>query len=161
MDDSLPVQHVGVADLAVVTTRHLLVSSALGSCVGVALYDRITHVGSLAHIMLPSRVRPDGEYPPGKFADTAIPAAVEEMRLAGAMPKRLVAKIVGGAEMFVDSGTVGVGERNVLAVKNILRKSGVRLVATDTGGHHARTIEFDTGTGVLTVRSVSFGVKEL
>jgi len=161
MDPSLPVVHVGVADIAVVTTRHLLVSSALGSCISVALFDRATRVGGLAHVMLPAQFSPNGQHPAGKFADVAIPAVVEEMRLAGAVSARLVAKIAGGAEMFVVSGMVGIGERNTLAVKQVLRDSGIRVVGADTGGHHARTVEFDTGTGIVTVRSVRYGVKEL
>ena len=161
MEKSPRVVHVGVADLCVVASRRLLVSSALGSCMGVALYDRTHRVGGLAHIMLPSQVRTNGYHPVGKFADMAIPVMIEQMKKAGANPVRLVAKIMGGAEMFVDTGTVSIGERNIFAVKSMLRTSGIRVVASDVGGHHARTIEFDTGTGVVTVRSVRYGVKEL
>lgn len=161
MDDTLPIVHVGVADIRVVTSRHLLVSSALGSCVGLALYDSVRHIGGLAHIMLPAQTRVNGQHPDGKFADRAVPALAEEMRAAGALRKRLVAKIVGGAEMFVDTDTVSIGERNVFAVKTILRNSSIRVVASDVGGHHARTVAFDTGTGILTVKSFRYGVKEL
>lgn len=161
MDGSLPVIHVGVADLCVVKSRHLLISSALGSCIGVVLYDPVKHIGGLAHVMLPTQIHTDSEHPPGKFADMAIPAMSEEMRVSGALSRRIVAKIAGGAEMFADTGIVSIGERNVFAVKTILRKAGIRVVASDTGGHHARSIHFDTGTGDVTVRSVRYGVKEL
>lgn len=161
MDASVPVIHVSVADICVVTSRHLLVSAALGSCVGVALYDPIRRIGGLAHVMLPTQLRADGAQPVGKFADVALPSMAEEMRVAGALARRLVAKIVGGAEMFADSDTVSIGERNVFTVKTILGKAGIKILASDTGGHHARTIEFDTGTGAVTVRSVRYGVKEI
>ena len=126
-----------------------------------ALHDPVKKIGGLAHVMLPSLIRTDGQYPVGKFADMAIPAMSEQMREAGALSRRIIAKIVGGAEMFADTGTVSIGERNVFAVKTILGRAGIRVVASDTGGHHARTIEFDTGTGIVLVRSVRYGVKEL
>ncbi|RJQ55147.1 MAG: chemotaxis protein CheD [Actinobacteria bacterium] len=161
MDDPLPVLHVGVAEIRVVDSRHKLVSSALGSCLAVALYEPVKKVGALAHIMLPSRIRLNGTQPEGKFADNAIPTMLEEMCRAGALRTRITAKIVGGAQMFADDSMASIGERNVFAVKALLKKTGIRVSGEDTGGSHARTIEFDTGTGQVLSRSVRFGIKEL
>lgn len=147
--------------MCVAAERQRLVSSALGSCVGVILHDPLKQIGGLAHIMLPCQVRTNGLHPAGKFADTAIPAMMDEMRVAGALRTRMIAKIIGGAEMFAETDGVSIGERNIFAVKALLEKAQVPIVASDTGGHHARTIEFDTGTGIVQVRSVRFGIKEI
>lgn len=159
-DDSEDIA-VGVADMRVCSDGRTLVSSALGSCVGIAMHDPTRQIGGLAHIMLPAQIQTNGAHPVGKFADLAIPALIEEMVVAGAARTRLVAKIAGGAEMFGDSGVISIGERNVLAAKSLLQEAGIKVISADTGGHHARTVQFDTSTGILTIRSVRFGAKEL
>src|SRR4051812_45466269 len=80
----------------------------LGSCVGIALHDRISKIGGLAHIVLPdSREVSDN---PGKFADTAIPGMIADLdrHLHGKSRGRLTAKIAGGACMFQVAGASGL-----------------------------------------------------
>ena len=76
---------VGISDLNVATQDEILITRALGSCVGICLYDSIAKVAGMSHIMLPDSIpfAPEGrqEY---KFADTAIPILVQKMEEKGA-----------------------------------------------------------------------------
>ena len=121
---------VGMADLKVCKSPNGVTTLGLGSCVGIALRDPVTKIGGLAHIMLPDStvIRNNSNIP--KFADTGIEALVKQITAAGANRGRLVAKIAGGAKMFAFSNSsdmVGVGDRNVEAVKKSSSRCGFRF----------------------------------
>jgi chemotaxis protein CheD len=94
----------------------------------------------------------------GKFADTAIPAVIDEMIKKGASKTRMKAKIAGGAQMFALPGTptdfLSVGSRNVKETTSMLAKYGIPLVASDTGGNKGRTVEFSTATWMLGIKTL-------
>src|SRR5690242_20439678 len=75
-----------------------LVARGLGSCIGLALIDRLSGVAGMAHIVLPESQGDDRE--PGKFADLAVPTLIARMQGAGAVRRRLDAVLAGGARMF-------------------------------------------------------------
>lgn len=155
---------VGMADYKVVKAPDQLITTGLGSCVGIALYDPRTKVAGLAHIMLPDSTRGLPSSNVGKFADTAIPAVLIEMESLGAERYRIQAKIAGGAQMFqfADNNDHNrIGERNVEAVVEILNNLRIPILAQDTGGRRGRTISFDPNTGRLLVRTVESGEREL
>ena len=152
---------VGIADLNVVKGEDILVTYALGSCVGICLYDRLTKVAGLSHIMLPSSAGFAGAAKqPYKFADTAIPLLIQKMRTMGAMPTRIQAKIAGGAQMFEGKGNMAlanIGERNVIAVKQELAKARIPIIAQDTGKNYGRTQFFYAIDGSMKIKSVNRG----
>ncbi|UFJ60812.1 chemotaxis protein CheD [Brevibacillus sedimenti] len=156
---------IGMADLGVAKSPDRLRTTGLGSCVGVVLYDVVHKVGGMAHVMLPeSSLGKGGQITVGKYADTAIPRLIQEMERAGASVRHMVAKMAGGAQMFAALGncdTMRIGPRNVEACKRALQSAQIRIVAEDTGGNCGRTIEFDTSTGILQIRTVNQGVKEV
>lgn len=145
--------------------ENVLVCYGLGSCIGLALYDPAVKVGVLAHIVLPESTLGRGKpAPPAKFADTAVPAALDEAVRLGASPSRITARIVGGARMFRVAGAPGlldIGARNAEAVRAALAAAQIRMVAEDTGGTYGRTVQFFTGTGRLVVSTVGRGEHEL
>lgn len=148
---------VGMADLKVCPYPNAVTTLGLGSCVGVAIYDPISKVGGLAHVMLPDSTQIRNNSNRAKFADTGIIDLVELMVKAGASKNRLVAKIAGGAQMFAFSGQtdmVRIGARNVEASKLKLKELGIRLLASDTGLNYGRTVEFYTETGDFIIKSV-------
>jgi chemotaxis protein CheD len=156
------VLEVGVGRIAVAQYPTVLMTPALGSCVGVTLWDESRQRGGMAHIMLPARsdTAMDGE--PDRFATVAVPELVERLSRLSSTPKRLVAKIAGGAAMFRgDSELASIGQRNVAEVRLQLTRLGIPIVAEDVGGSHARTIELYLDSGVLMVRSYLFGIREL
>lgn len=155
---------VGMADLAVERSPSVLKTCGLGSCVGICLLDPVTKVGGMAHIMLPSSSMAKSLENPAKYADTAVPLMVRKMQDLGANRSRMVAKIAGGAQMFVFAGSsevMRIGERNAQAAKEILRELGIRLVAEDTGGNYGRTIEFACDNGKLRIKTFEHGEREL
>ena len=155
---------VGMADYKVSNYPSTLISYGLGSCVGIALYDSLNKIGGLAHIMLPDSTQARTTENPAKFADTCLPLMIDEMIKLGATKSRLTAKIAGGAQMFSFNNAtpiMRIGDRNIEAVKTILKKLGIRIMADDTGGHSGRTVELDLSGGVFRIKTVDKGEKEI
>jgi chemotaxis protein CheD len=152
---------VKVADYAVRRGAKIIVTIGLGSCVAIALYDRETQTGGLAHILLPSQAMSRETSNPAKFPETIVPLMLEEMRaLGGGPPARVRAKIVGGASMFgqlVAGSGINVGERNIAATREVLAAAGVPIVAEDTGLDYGRSVYFHLDDGRLEVRSLKMG----
>ncbi len=125
----------------------------LGSCVGVAIYDRRLRLGGLAHVVLPDSQGNDLQ--PGKYADTAVPFLVDELtRLARGAELRLTARLVGGAKMFAFQTGPTVGDRNVAALEACLATAGIPIVARDCGGSKGRHMTIEIPSGQITVESV-------
>jgi chemotaxis protein CheD len=153
---------VAVGELAAVAHPSVLITQALGSCVGLTLWDPLIRVGGMAHIMLPSASDSALEGHPTRFATRAVPMLVQRMVELGSPRRRLVAKLAGGAAMFGgDSGIATIGDRNTAEVREQLKKLGIPVRAEDTGGSHARTIELRLDTGILLVRSYVYGLREI
>ena len=156
---------VGMAEYKVAKSPTILVSLGLGSCVGVALYDSVKKIGGLAHIMLPdSNSSSKKLFNPGKFADTALDALLQEMIKLGANPRRIEGKIAGGAQMFqvkTDNNIMKIGKRNVEAVRAKLDSMNLKIIGQDVEGNYGRTIEFSCETGILTIKTIGKGTKPL
>lgn len=158
---------VGMADLKVCTVPDSLTTLGLGSCVGVALYDKVTRITGLAHIMLPSSKEISNNSNIAKFADTGIEETVRLMEVKGASRMHMVAKIAGGAQMFAislkndNNNMLNVGERNVHAVKKKLNELNIPIIAEDTGLNYGRTVVINSETGVYTIKAVGKAIKEI
>lgn len=152
---------VGISDLSIVRSPDILVTYALGSCVGICLYDKVVKVAGLAHIMLPSSQASSEEtLNRMKYADTAIVDMVKRMSIFGAQLGRITARIAGGAQMFAASSDIyNIGERNLKAVTEILGGLAIPIIARDTGKNYGRTVYFDAGTGEVRVKSAVEGIK--
>ena len=147
--------NVNISEIKVMESPAILSCVGLGSCVGVTLYDPKKKIGGLAHIMLPDSRASKKNINIGKFADTAIEWMIQEMLKNGATLKGLQAKIFGGANMFPDLTSqpqLMIGERNVKAIRAILKEYSIPLLAKDIGGSVGRTIYFETETGLVIVR---------
>lgn len=154
---------VGMADLKTTNSPGILTTLGLGSCVGICIYDPITKVAGMAHIMLPSSKTIKNNANQFKFADTGIDLLIDEMVAKGAKKHRMISKIAGGAQMFSFSAKndiMKIGERNVIAVKSILNEYKIPIKADDTGGNHGRTIEFHAADGKLRIKTIGHGIKE-
>lgn len=146
---------VGIADMKMAQNNGMLVTYALGSCIGICLYDSTIRLAALIHILLPLNMEA-GRKNPLKYADTAIKETIRQMETKGANSVRMTAKIAGGAKMFqvLNSGSFGnIGQRNIESVHLGLKKAGIRLIDEDVGGSFARTLLFDTATGKVCIRS--------
>lgn len=153
---------VGISDLNVATGEDTLVTYALGSCVGICLYDPIAHVAGLSHIMLPSAAQSTCAAQKMKFADTAPGILLIKMIAQGAAKFRLHAKIAGGAQMFASAaGSIvgNIGQRNVDAVRATLKSLNIPIDAEDVGANYGRTLFFDAATGTMRIKSGIHGEK--
>ena len=151
---------VGIADMKMAQKGERLITYALGSCIGICLYDPQIKLAAMVHIMLPINMEA-GRKNTFKYADTGIRETLNQMVAKGAMKARITAKIAGGARMFeVSGGTLGnIGQRNSESVHQVLRRENIRLLWEDVGGKVARTMEFDSATGNGIIRS--YGVPEI
>ena len=152
---------VGISDLNVVKAPDILVTYALGSCIGICLYDASTKTAGLSHIMLPSAAAaPNVANQPMKFADTAIELLIRKMEATGAHRALLKAKIAGGAQMFSglsNSSIANIGLRNAQAVKMELMRQRIPISAEDTGKNYGRTLFFSADDGMMTIKSATKG----
>ena len=157
MDDKLI---VGIADMKLAKGQGMLITYALGSCIGICLHDPVLKLGALVHIMLPVNMEA-GRKTPLKYADTGLRETLKQLEAMGANRSRLTAKIAGGAKMFeTGSASLGnIGQRNIESVHLNLKKEGIRLLKEDVGGSVARTLLFDVNSGLGCVRS--YGRQEL
>lgn len=148
---------VGMADLKTCLSPDGVITLGLGSCVGIALRDPVTKVGGLAHIMLPdsTAIRNSGQNI-AKFADTGIDELIRQMEGLGANRNRIVAKIAGGAAMFMTSRSdaIQIGQRNVQATEKKLQELNIPILAQDTGADYGRTVTFFPETGEFHIRAV-------
>lgn len=134
---------------------HMQLKTTLGSCVGIILSDKKMRVHGLAHIMLPEKLNRDLTI--GKYADTAIPALLTEMKKKGAVQKNVKSYLVGGACMFGfndGTGISSIGDRNVGAAREILEFLKIPVIFEETGGHVGRTITFNGETGKVSVKTL-------
>lgn len=147
---------VGISEWKVAKVPEVLVTYALGSCVGTCIIDKATGIAGLSHIMLPDSTcaAKAGTVNRMKFADTAIRDMVDKMVKMGALRSRLQAKIIGGALMFATScDSFNIGERNVAAVREQLAGLNIPIIAAATGGNVGRTVYFHTDSGLVDIKT--------
>ena len=144
---------IGIADMKMAQGSGMLITYALGSCIGICLYDQRIKLAAMVHIMLPLNMEP-GRKNTMKYADTGLRETLKQMEARGASRSRITAKIAGGAKMFeVSGGSLGnIGQRNIESVQMHLRREGIQLLKADVGGSIARTLLFDPATGLACVR---------
>ena len=129
---------------------------ALGSCLGIVLYDTENRIGGLAHVMHPKRELVRNNANRAKFVDSAIRLMLDRMVRRGACRGRIVAKIFGGARMFEEvvgsKGVIQIGEENIAVARAELRALGIPIAGGSVGGARGRTILFDVSDGSVRVR---------
>ena len=155
---------VGMADMKTAREPDVLTTIGLGSCIGITMYDIITHIGGMAHIMLPDSKAAHDTTNVAKFADSALPELLRRMVGMGVKKNSVVTKIAGGASMFAYSSSadmIKVGIRNAEACHAVLKKMGLPLKAEETGGTFGRTIELHTQTGALLIKTIGHGNKTI
>ena len=140
--------NVGMGQVAIGQPSDVL-TTVLGSCIGVAIYHARSRMGALAHVVLPASGGRPGH--PGKFADTAIPYMVQRLFDEGVSSNDLVAKIAGGADMFGNGGPMQIGIRNLEAVEDALKQAGIEILGQHVGGRKGRRATFNCEDGSLAI----------
>jgi chemotaxis protein CheD len=128
----------------------VIVTHALGSCLGITAYDPVACVGGMLHVMMPEgRMNAEkAKSNPFMFVDTGVPAFFRKLYDAGAVKARMVIKVAGGANVNnVGNDRFQIGKRNYIILKKLLWKNSVLIEAEDVGGSKARTMYLDVGSG--------------
>jgi chemotaxis protein CheD len=149
---------VGIAGLHVATSEgDEIVTYALGSCLGITMYDPVSKVGGLVHVMLPdsSIDKAKAAKQPGMFVDTGVPALIDEMTRTGASRARLRVAVAGGASAKMSGQDhFQIGERNMRAFEAWMSAAGMRVIAAETGGTNcARTMTLSVSNGSVEIKA--------
>ncbi len=130
-----------------------LITTILGSCVSVCLWDPLTKTGGMNHYMLPFW-NGEGLASP-KYGSIAVPKLIEKMLHVGASKKNLQAKVFGGGDVLtMKSSLMNIGERNILFARDTLEKEHIPIINADVGGDSGRKIIFDLRTGSVFVKKI-------
>lgn len=151
-------QVVGVADMKISSRPdERLITYALGSCLGIAVYDPVVRVAGLLHIMLPTGTIDPAKMAdkPAMFVDSGIPLLFKECYRLGAKKERMQVKVAGGAHAGAceEDDRFQIGKRNMIALRKLLWKNGVMIHANETGGvQTSRTMWIEVATGDVTLK---------
>ena len=134
-----------------VTKEATVISTILGSCAAVCLWDRRLKVGGMNHYLLPEG--PEESTNRLRYGNVANPELLKQMLDLGCQVKDLQAKIFGGASAFAADPVLAVGSKNVVLAEEFLRDAGIATVAKDVSGKHGRRLTFNTGDGSALLKS--------
>jgi chemotaxis protein CheD len=151
---------VAVGDMKTGCREDTIVTHALGSCLGLMVYDPAAQVGGLLHAMLPlSKINlQKAAENPFMFVDTGVPELFRQLYELGGQKSRMVIKVAGCGQPLGNSEMFKIGERNYTILKKLLWKNNIMIEAEDVGGIASRTVYFDMSTGQVTISSK--GVKK-
>lgn len=141
---------IGISEMKVSRDpEDLLVTHALGSCIGVAIHDPVARVGGILHYMLPlSSLDPvKAATNPYMFGDSGIPAFFQEAYRLGAVKERLKVILAGGARVIETDSRFDIGSRNVVIARKLFWKNAVLITAEHVEGTIPRTLYLEVGTG--------------
>ncbi len=149
---------VGVAQMKVTRERSdILITHALGSCLGIAVYDPEACVGGLLHVMLPLSTidQEKAGKNPAMFVDTGVPKLFMECYKLGAQKKRLMVKVAGGAcvQARTQNDYFQIGKRNFIILRKLFWKNGVVMKNHDVGGNISRTMSLDMRAGEVLIKA--------
>ncbi len=128
------------------------VSTILGSCVAVCLWDPQLRIGGLNHFMLAYGA--ENGLGSGRFANVAIPRLITLLESEGSLRANLRAKVFGGACILRTGKSFGgnLGEKNINVAHRMLDRAGIPIIAESVGGDAGRKLIFHTDDGVALVR---------
>jgi len=155
---------IGIGEFTVTTSPDAeIVTHALGSCVGVCLWDSVSRVAGMLHFLLPeAKLNPErAARQPATFADSGIPLLFQAAYRAGAVKSRLRVQLLGGAAITGGPGGLDVGRRNGLIAKKLLWQNGVLVKGESLGGTDSRTVSLCAADGRVVVTRGREVVEEL
>ena len=146
---------VAVGDMKIGQKSDTIVTHALGSCLGLMVYDPVAKIGGLLHAMLPlSKINPEkAEVNPYMFVDTGVPALFKGLYDVGGQKSRMIIKAAGCGNPLGKNEMFKIGERNYTVLKKLLWKNNILLESEDIGGALSRTVHFNIATGQTIISS--------
>jgi two-component system chemotaxis response regulator CheB len=125
------------------------ITTIVGSCISVCIWDKDLHYGGMCHYYLPTRSQQHS--PDNNYGEKAIPNLLKKFKHAGSLHRSLVAKIVGGGHVIdVELGSDrDVGDANIKIAVETLGKFAIPIVGRAIGGQHGKKVSFNTATGLV------------
>jgi len=140
--------HVGENYIGVKPTE---ISTVLGSCIAVCLYDKVEQIGSMNHYLVPLWNENGLQSP--KYGNISIPRLIENMINVGCSVKNIEANVFGGANVIdVRIKDMMIGRKNIIIAKELLREHNITITAQDIGGTQGRRIMMRSDTGKVMLR---------
>ncbi|MFP4380068.1 MAG: chemotaxis protein CheD [Candidatus Sumerlaeia bacterium] len=146
---------IDIADMKIAAgNSDELVTYALGSCIGVAIYDPVSKVGGMLHYMLPEAALNPGKARenPYMFADTGIPLLFRAAYQKGAVRSRIQVKLAGGANVMDQSNFFNIGKRNYLAARKLFYKNNMLITSELVGGVSGKTMRMRLKDGQVEIK---------
>ena len=129
------------------------ISTVLGSCISVCIFDKMEQVGGMNHYLVPLWNENGLQSP--KYGNISIPKLIDNMLNIGCNKYNLEAKIFGGANVInVSQKDMMIGRKNILIAKEILREYGIKILAQDIGGTRGRKILMKSDTGKIFLKYI-------
>ena len=131
-------------DCFVSKNRNLIISTILGSCVAVCLYDKWAGIGGMNHFMLPTRTQDRNKKQSSHelYGLPSLQKMVKELLRAGAVNSRLEAKVFGGAKVIKEL-PLNIPKSNIECALDFLKQHDIKVISSDTGGEFGRKVLFD------------------
>lgn len=134
-----------------VSTKPTIISTVVGSCIAVCMFDRKQEIGGMNHFQLP--IIRSAQHATARYGNVAVSTLINLMISEGSKTEHLEAQILGGAHN-PEVSNKNIGQDNIKIAKKILTKKGIRLASQDVGGEKGRKIIFNTNTNELAVVKV-------
>lgn len=144
--------HVVQGEHYVTDDPEVVLTTILGSCVAVCLWDPLRGVGGMNHFLLPEG-KAEGANEGRRYGAYAMELLINELMRVGARRERLQAKLFGGARMF--NGLSDVGAANSAFAEKFMRDEAIPVMGTSLGGFGARRIQFWPTTGRAQQKTVT------
>lgn len=133
------------------TADPIVISTILGSCAAVCLWDRHKKAGGLNHYLLPEG--PDDGPNRLRYGTIANPELLKQVLALGCETRNLQAKLFGGAAAFGSDPSRSLGARNVQLAEEFLRSAGIPVVEKDVSGKRGRRLVFQIADGVTVIKN--------
>ncbi|MGO9085557.1 MAG: chemotaxis protein CheD [Candidatus Sulfotelmatobacter sp.] len=134
-----------------VSAEPIAISTILGSCAAVCLWDRHRKAGGMNHYLLPEG--PDEGTNRLRYGNVANAELLSQVLALGCEVRNLQAKIFGGASAFGANPLRSVGSKNVQLAETFLRSAGIAVVEKDVSGKRGRRLVFQISDGVTTIKN--------
>jgi len=146
-----PEQHFLAPGYVYFAAEPTLISTVLGSCCAVCIYDAKNGAGGMNHFLYAETC--NKREATSRYGNAATIALIRLFLDHGSTIKNLEAHLIGGAHNR-DISPENIGHKNVLVARRILMRRGVRIVSEDTGGSWGRKVVFNTSTGETAIMKV-------
>jgi putative nucleotidyltransferase with HDIG domain len=147
-------EHIPAGNCKASRAKPVIFQAFLGTCVGVALYDKRKKIGGLMHIILPKPPSESSVDFPEKYASTGLPLFINQLISLGASRDSMIATIAGGALVGPISDldiNLDIGGRSADIVQAILKANNIKLKKSETGGFFMSTLNLNMENGETSI----------